>query len=41
LILHHAQEEEREVFPRLRQMLDEVKTPEVSGHISREEALVL
>ena len=41
LIMHHAEEEERDVFPRLRQRLDEMGAPKVSGQISREEALVL
>jgi hemerythrin superfamily protein len=41
LIMHHVEEEERDVFPRLRQMLDEKRTTKMSGQISREEALVL
>jgi hemerythrin-like domain-containing protein len=41
LIMHHVEEEERDVFPRLRRMLDEKRTSKMSGQISREEALVL
>lgn len=41
LIQHHVQQEESEVFPRLRQMMDQDRQSTVSGQISREEAMVL
>jgi hemerythrin-like domain-containing protein len=41
LIESHIEEEESVAFPLLRQKLDEHRLPEMSGQISREEALVL
>jgi hemerythrin superfamily protein len=40
LIRRHADEEERNVFPRLRQALNRKKLPGISGRIYREEAVV-
>jgi hemerythrin-like domain-containing protein len=41
LIRSHVDEEERVVFPQLRQLIDRAGVPKVSGQIRREEALVL
>jgi hemerythrin superfamily protein len=41
LIQHHVQHEESDVFPRLRQLMDQERRSTVSGQISREEAMVL
>jgi len=41
LTAEHIREEEQEIFPRLRQLMDENEGAKISGQISREEALVL
>jgi len=41
LIRPHIEEEETEIFPQLRHKLNEQSLAQVSGQISREEALVL
>ncbi len=41
LVQNHVQEEESQVFPRLRQIMDQQRQSKVSGQISREEAMVL
>jgi hemerythrin superfamily protein len=41
LIAGHIEEEERDVFPRLRQIMEGAQTPKVAGQIRREEALIL
>jgi hemerythrin superfamily protein len=41
IVMSHIQEEESDVFPRLRQKFDETRKGKVSGQISREEALIL
>ncbi|HWR51043.1 MAG TPA: hemerythrin domain-containing protein [Bryobacteraceae bacterium] len=41
LVRRHVEEEEREVFPRLRQTLAQDRRPKISGQIRREEALIL
>ncbi len=41
LIMNHIHEEELDVFPRLRERMDETRKGKVSGLISREEAMVL
>jgi hemerythrin-like domain-containing protein len=41
LIRRHIDEEEQQVFPRLRALLGEDRLPKVSGQIRREEALIL
>jgi iron-sulfur cluster repair protein YtfE (RIC family) len=41
LIRSHIDEEERVVFPQLRQLMDRGGVPKLSGQIRREEALVL
>lgn len=41
LVRGHIDEEERDVFPRLRQTLTRDRQPKISGQIRREEALIL
>jgi hemerythrin superfamily protein len=41
LVEGHIDEEEQNVFPRLRQMMDGAQTPKIAGQIRREEALIL
>jgi hemerythrin superfamily protein len=41
LVRRHAEEEETTVFPELRRQLDQSRLPQVSGQISREEALIV
>lgn len=41
LVRRHIEEEEREVFPRLRDSLSQERRPRISGQIRREEALIL
>ncbi len=41
LVHKHADEEEQQIFPELRRQLGEMKSPKVSGNISREEAMIL
>jgi hemerythrin-like domain-containing protein len=40
LIQRHADEEEQNVFPRLRAAMPENRRPKVSGQIHREEAMI-
>ncbi len=41
IVRSHVEEEERDVFPKLRRQLADAKLPSVSGQISREEAMVV
>ena len=41
LIRKHIDEEEREIFPQLRQQMEKAAQSKVSGQISREEALIV
>ena len=41
LVEGHIEEEEQNVFPRLRQMMAGAQTPKIAGQIRREEALIL
>ncbi len=41
LILRHLEEEERNIFPELRRQLTRAESPNISGQISREEALIV
>jgi hemerythrin superfamily protein len=41
LVRSHIEEEEQNVFPRLREMMAEAQRPKVAGQIRREEALIL
>jgi hemerythrin superfamily protein len=40
-VRQHAEEEEQQVFPRLREILDEKKSAVVAGKVGREKALIM